>query len=228
VSYFWSHQAMMEDIHAITYSRLLEEIIENQSERLRLLNAATTIPVIAKMTAYMKAATESDASFAERLLRFVAVEGIFFTGCFCAIYWLAKRGIMKGLTQSNELIARDECLHAEFACLLYTKLTYRLPYTRVHAVIDGAVKIAQEFIEEALKFDLDGMNSRLMSNYIKCQADNILALIAVPGLYKTTHSFRFMDQINLNNQTNFFEGRATEYSKTTSSDQNDFDIATVF
>jgi len=224
VKYFWSFQAMIEDVHAQMYSILLDAIISDPSERERLLNAVKTIPVIAKMTAYMTAATESNVSFAERLLRFACVEGIFFSGCFCAIYWLQQRGLMKGLAHSNELIARDEGLHTVFALKLYMKLLRRLPTERVHKIFAEAVDIAGEFIDEALRDDLVEMNAKMMRDYIKCQADNLLTLIKEPTIYNTTHQFRFMDQINLDNHTNFFERRVSEYSKLTTDNTGKFTV----
>lgn len=224
VKYFWTFQAMIEDIHAQMYSMLLDAIIADPHERERLLKAVETIPVIAKMTAYMTAATESADSFGERLLRFACVEGIFFSGCFCAIYWLQQRGLMKGLAQSNELIARDEGLHTIFALKLYMKLAHRLPTAKVHRIFTEAVAIAGEFIDEALRDDLVEMNAKMMREYIKCQADNLLTLVKEPTIYDTTHQFRFMDQINLDNQTNFFERRVTEYSKPTAQNDGKFTI----
>lgn len=224
VKYFWAFQAMIEDIHAQMYSLLLDAIIADPNERARLLAAVETIPVIAKMTAYMTAATESSSSFGERLLRFACVEGIFFSGCFCAIYWLQQRGLMKGLAHSNELIARDEGLHTIFALKLYMKLAKRLPTAQVHRIFTEAVAIAGEFINEALRDDLVEMNAKMMLEYIKCQADNLLALIKEPTIYDTTHPFRFMDQINLDNQTNFFERRVSEYSKATTGDTGKFTV----
>lgn len=214
-NYFYDFQIAMENVHANTYSLLLDAIIPDREDRDRLLNAAQTMPVIKKMSAYMFKCMESDAPFADRLLRMACVEGIFFTGCFCAIYWLQNRGLMPALGHSNELIARDEALHTMFALFMYTMIEHdqQLSVARVHAVMTEAVELAKEFIIDALPEGLSEMNAELMIPYIECQADNLMSLIDVPVLYGSKHDFHFMEQINLTNRTNFFERRVSEYAK---------------
>lgn len=219
-NYFYNFQIMIEDVHANMYSELLMAIIPEHNKRIELLNAIRTLPVIGKMSEYMFNCIKSSAPFAERLLRMACVEGIFFTGCFCAIYWFQQRALMPGLAQSNELIARDEALHTRFALFLYTKLRpeHKLSHSQIYNIFEEAVGVAEEFIRAALPIKLPEMNADLMVEYIKNQADNLLALIDVPVLYKAKHKFRFMDQINYANHTNFFERRITEYSKSSHTD----------
>lgn len=228
--YFYDFQIMMENVHAHTYSILLDAIIPGKAEKERLLNAIQTMPVIKKMSDYMFKCIQSDAPFAERLLRMACVEGIFFTGCFCAIYWLQNRGLMPALGHSNELIARDEALHTMFAMFIYTMLeqNFKLPCDRVYAIFREAVDLAKEFITEALPTGLSEMNANLMIPYIECQADNLITLIDFPPLYRSKHNFHFMEQINLTNRTNFFERRVSEYSKAQSADEGEFTIKTDF
>jgi ribonucleotide reductase beta subunit family protein with ferritin-like domain len=215
--YFYDFQIMMENIHAETYSNLLESIISSPTERDRLFNAIKTIPSVSKMSDYMMKTISSDAPFPKRLLRMACVEGIFFSGCFCAIYWLQSRGLMPALGQSNELISRDEGLHTMFALYLYTLLKpeYKLQPDEIVEIFVDAVEFASQFINEALPVDLPEMNSRLMLDYIKSQADILVSLIDHKPIYGVKHQFAFMDQINMDNVTNFFERRVTNYSKTT-------------
>jgi ribonucleotide reductase beta subunit family protein with ferritin-like domain len=229
-NYFYDFQIAIENVHAHTYSLLLETIIPGRAERDDLLNAITTMPIITKMSQYMFKCIASDASFAERLLRMACVEGIFFTGCFCVIYWLRARGLMPGLGHSNELISRDEALHTMFALFLYTiiKPGAQLPRERVNAVFREAVDLATEFIHEALPVSLPEMNAELMISYIQCQADNLLALIELPPIYGAKHNFAFMDQQNMANRTNFFERRVSEYAKPCTADKSAFDVALDF
>jgi ribonucleotide reductase beta subunit family protein with ferritin-like domain len=228
--YFYDFQIMMENTHAHMYSILLSEIIPSNAERNTLLNAITTMPIITKMSNYMMKCVKSTAPFAERLLRQACVEGIFFTGCFCAIYWLAQRGLMPGLSMSNEFIARDEALHTMFAMFLYTMLhkEHKLSPDRVRKIVQKAVKLAIEFIREALPTGLAGMNADLMIPFIENQADNLITLIDIPPMYNSKHDFHFMDQQNLTNRTNFFERRVSEYSKVQQADDDDFEIGTDF
>lgn len=228
VGYFYDFQIMMENIHAHMYSILLDAIIPNKTEKEILLNAINTMPIIQKMSQYMFKCIDSEASFPERLLRMACVEGIFFTGCFCVIYWLANRGLMPALGHSNELIARDEALHTMFAMMLYTMCTNKLPQDHVYSIFAEAVNLATEFIAEALPNGLIGMNASMMTDYIKCQADNLITLIDLPKLYGVVHDFGFMEQINLTNRTNFFERRVSEYSKTKNADSGDFTIKIDF
>lgn len=212
---FYDFQIMMENIHAHTYSMLLDEIVPSKTERELLLNAIQTMPIIKKMSDYMFDTINSKESFPVRLLRMACVEGIFFSGCFCAIYWLQNRQLMPALGHSNELIARDEGLHTVFALLLYTMILPELKLTveTVHRIFRDAVKLASEFINEALPTGLSEMNAELMLKYIECQADNLVTLIDIPPIYNSKNPFPFMEQINLINRTNFFERRVSEYAK---------------
>lgn len=218
--YFYNFQIMIEDVHAHMYSLLLDTIIPNASEREKLFKAAETIPVINTMSDWMHQTISSDAPFAERLLRMACVEGIFFQGCFCFIYWLQQRGLMPGLGQSNELIAIDEGFHTIFALYLYTliKPEYAVSPDIIRKIFDDAVNIAIEFVKATIPNPMNGMNADLMISYVKNTADNLLALIDQPALYATRHEFHFMDQINMMNRTNFFERRAAEYMKTKKTD----------
>ena len=214
-TYFYDMQTTMENIHAHTYSLLLDEIIPDANEKAKLLNAIETMPIIKKMSEYMFKIIESSRPFAERVLRMACVEGIFFTGCFCVIYWLQSRGLMPALGQSNELIARDEALHTVFAIVLYDLLEshHKLSQLQIHEILNEAVSLAKEFIAEALPNGMSEMNAGLMGDYIECQADNIITLLDLPALFGTKNAFHFMDQINLVNRTNYFERRVSEYAK---------------
>lgn len=222
--YFYDFQIMMENMHAHMYSLLLESLIPSKTEREELLNAIHTIPVIKKMGDFMFKCIDSDAPFAERLLRMACVEGVFFTGCFCAIYWLQNQGLMPGLGHSNELIARDEALHTYFAMYVYTLLEadHKLETSRIKEIVHEAVTLAKEFIADALPTGLAEMNAQLMGDYIESQADNLVTLIDCPVIYNAKHDFHFMEQINLQNRTNFFERRVSEYSKAQSAETEDF------
>ncbi len=224
--YFYDFQVTMENIHATTYSMLLDTIIPSPEERYMLLHAMETIPIVQKISQYMFKCIESSASLAERLLRMACVEGILFTGCFCAIYWLQERGVMRGLGHSNELIARDEALHTLFAMFLYNMISpdQRLSREDLVAVIVEAVNLAKEFCNEALPHGLVGMNAGLMIPYIECQADNLVALIDQPKIYGSTHDLKFMEQLNLPNRTNFFERRVSEYSQAKKPDSSEFEL----
>lgn len=222
--YFYDYQIMMENIHAQMYSILIDTLIKDPKEKQDIFNASSNIDSIKQMAMYMYKCIDSDESLAKRLLRMACVEGIFFTGCFCAIYWLQNRGLMPGLAHSNELISRDEALHTMFALHLYTMLD-PLELTDIKEIFDDATMIACGFINEALKCDLIEMNSRLMSDYICAQADNILGLIGCPKLYNKKNPFLFMEQINLQNYTNFFERRVSEYSKAKlTNNSDDFEL----
>lgn len=219
--YFYDSQVAMENVHAHMYSLLLDTIIPDAGERARLLNAATGIPTIVQMSEYMFKCINSEEPFAARILRMVCVEGVFFTGCFCIIYWLTSHGLMPGLGQSNELIARDEALHATFAMYIYDLIEpqYKLSHSQIYAIFDEAVDIAVKFVDYALPEPMPEMNRDLMSTYVKCCADNLLALINVPPRYNAKHEFHFMDQINMRNRTGFFERKVSEYGKPKSSDK---------
>ncbi|MCS6969275.1 MAG: ribonucleoside-diphosphate reductase small subunit [Cytophagales bacterium] len=210
---FYGFQIMMENIHSETYSLLIDTYIKDPVEKHRMFNAIETVPCVQKKAQWALRWIKSP-HFAERLVAFAAVEGIFFSGSFCAIFWLKKRGLMPGLSFSNELISRDEGLHCDFACLLYTRhLVNKLSHERVLEIITDAVKIEQEFITDALPVDLIGMNSRLMSQYIEFVADRLLVELGYPKYYGSTNPFDFMEMISLQGKTNFFEKRVGEYQK---------------
>lgn len=211
--FFYGFQIAIENIHSETYSLLIDTYIKDDAEKRYLFNAMETVPCVKKKADWaLKWIT--NGSFAERLVSFAAVEGIFFSGSFCSIFWLKKRGLMPGLSFSNELISRDEGLHCDFACLLYSKhLITKLPKETVQKIITDAVEIEKEFITEALPVDLIGMNSRLMSQYIEFVADRLLVELGNPKVYNVTNPFDFMDMISLQGKTNFFEKRVGEYQK---------------
>ncbi len=209
---FYGFQIMMENIHSETYSLLIDTYVKKQSEKDHLFNALETVPAVGRKGEWALKWIESE-NFAERLIAFAAVEGIFFSGSFCSIFWLKKRGLMPGLTFSNELISRDEGLHCDFACLLYNMLNNKLPEERVHEIIRDAVTIEQEFVTDALPVDLIGMNSKLMSQYIEFVADRLLGELGCSKLYNSTNPFDFMEMISLQGKTNFFEKRVAEYQK---------------
>ncbi|WP_114784703.1 ribonucleoside-diphosphate reductase small subunit [Botryobacter ruber] len=209
---FYGFQIMMENIHSETYSLLIDTYVKKQKEKDHLFNALETVPAVGKKGEWALRWIESE-SFAERLVAFAAVEGIFFSGSFCSIFWLKKRGLMPGLTFSNELISRDEGLHCDFACLLYSMLENKLPEERVHEIIRDAVTIEQEFVTDALPVDLIGMNAKLMSQYIEFVADRLLGELGCSKLYNATNPFDFMEMISLQGKTNFFEKRVAEYQK---------------
>lgn len=211
---FYAFQAAIENIHSETYSLLLDTYIKNQAEKLKLLNSIETIPCIKKKAEWAMKWMTSKNSFAERLVAFAAVEGIFFSGSFCAIYWLKKRGKLHGLTFSNELISRDEGLHRDFACLLYKKLEYtKLDESVITTIIKNAVDIEKEFICDAIPAALIGMNAKLMSQYIEFVADHLLAELGCEKWYNTPNPFEWMEMISMQGKTNFFEKRVSEYQK---------------
>ena len=210
---FYGFQIMMENIHSETYSLLIDTYIKDPKEKNKLFNALETVPCVAKKGEWALKWI-GNGSFVERLIAFAAVEGIFFSGSFCSIFWLKKRGLMPGLSFSNELISRDEGLHCDFACLLYTQyIKNKLPEEKVREVIVDAVKIEQEFIVDALPVDLIGMNSKLMSQYIEFVADRLLVALGCQRVYNVTNPFDFMEMISLQGKTNFFEKRVAEYQK---------------
>src|SRR5690242_285927 len=209
---FYGFQIMMENIHSETYALLIDTYIKDPVEKDRLFHAIETIPCI-KKKAEWALRWIGNGNFAERLVAFAAVEGIFFSGSFCSIFWLKKRGLMPGLTFSNELISRDEGLHCEFACLLYKMLQQRLSQSEVYRIIGDAVAIEKEFITEALPVALIGMNARLMSQYIEFVADRWLATLGYPKMFNASNPFDFMEMISLQGKTNFFEKRVGDYQK---------------
>ncbi len=209
---FYGFQIMMENIHSETYALLIDTYIKDPAEKARLFNAIETVPCVKKKAEWALRWIDQ-GSFAERLVAFAAVEGIFFSGSFCSIFWLKKRGLMPGLTFSNELISRDEGLHCEFACLLYKMLNTRLSQERVYEIISDAVRIEKEFVTDALPVDLIGMNSKLMQQYIEFVADRWLAELGYPKMFNATNPFDFMELISLQGKTNFFEKRVGDYQK---------------
>jgi len=210
---FYGFQMAMENIHSETYSLLIEQYIKDPQEKEQVFNAIETMPAVQEKASWAVQWMNKENSFAERIVAFAAVEGILFSGSFCAIYWLKKRGLMPGLTFSNELISRDEGLHAEFACLLYGMLQHQLPEDVVHDIIRGAVNTERKFICEALPCDLIGMNSELMQRYIEFVADRLLCALGHRKLYEATNPFDWMELISLQGKTNFFEKRVGEYQK---------------
>jgi len=210
---FYGFQLSMENIHSETYSLLIDSFIRDPVRRTYLFNAIDTIDCVKKKAEWAMRWITSSNSFAERLIGFAAVEGIFFSGSFCAIFWLKKRGLMPGLTFSNELISKDEGLHCDFACLLYSKLLRRLPQQAVHDIISRAVECEKEFVCDALPVDLIGMNSRMMAQYIEFVADRLLYALGYDKLYKAKNPFDWMEMISLEGKTNFFEKRVGEYQK---------------
>jgi ribonucleoside-diphosphate reductase subunit M2 len=210
---FYGFQIAMENIHSETYSLLIEQYIREPSEKEQIFNAIETMPAVRNKAQWAIQWMQKENSFAERVIAFAAVEGILFSGSFCAIYWLKKRGLMPGLTFSNELISRDEGLHAEFACLLYGMLQNKLPDEVVHNMIRGAVAVERQFICEALSCDLIGMNNELMTKYIEFVADRLLTSLGHPKLFNAVNPFDWMELISLQGKTNFFEKRVGEYQK---------------
>ena len=210
---FYGFQIAMENIHSETYSLLIETYIKDKEEKHKLFNAIENFPCIKKKSDWaQKWIHDNRSSFATRLVAFACVEGIFFSGAFCSIYWLKKRGLMPGLTFSNELISRDEALHCEFAVLLYSKLVKKIDKARIHEIIKEAVEIEIEFICEALPCKLIGMNSDLMTQYIKFVADRLSTQLGYKKIYGVQNPFDFMELISLEGKTNFFEKRVGEYS----------------
>ncbi|RAL64903.1 hypothetical protein DID88_001497 [Monilinia fructigena] len=211
---FYGFQIMMENIHSETYSLLIDTYIKEQAQKTYLFNAIDTIPCIKKKADWaVKWIQDKNSTFAQRLVAFAAVEGIFFSGSFASIFWLKKRGLMAGLTFSNELISRDEGLHTDFACLLFSHLKHRPSKQSVQDVITEAVEIEQEFLTEALPCALLGMNSTLMKQYIEFVADRLLLALGNDKFYKSTNPFDFMENISLAGKTNFFEKRVGDYQK---------------
>ena len=210
---FYGFQIAMENIHSESYSLLIESYIKNSEEKHKLFNAIENFPCIKKKSDWaQKWMHDNRSSFATRLVAFACVEGIFFSGAFCSIYWLKKRGLMPGLTFSNELISRDEALHTEFAVLLYNKLQKKMTKARIHEIIKEAVDIETEFICEALPCRLIGMNSELMTKYIQFVADRLCLQLGYDKIYNVANPFDFMELISLESKTNFFEKRVDSYA----------------
>jgi len=209
---FYGFQIMMENIHSETYALLIDTYVKDPVEKDRLFHAIETVPCVGKKAQWALRWIEN-GTFAERLVAFAAVEGIFFSGSFCSIFWLKKRGLMPGLTFSNELISRDEGMHCEFACLLYKMLENKLSKEAATAIITDAVEIEKEFINDALPVSLIGMNAKLMSQYIEFVADRWLVELGYDKVYNSANPFDFMEMISLQGKTNFFEKRVGDYQK---------------
>jgi ribonucleoside-diphosphate reductase beta chain len=211
--FFYGFQIMMENIHSETYSLLIDTYVKDEAEKDELFNALEVFPAIKKKADWALKWIESD-SFAERLIAFAAVEGIFFSGAFCSIYWLKKRGLMPGLTFSNELISRDEGVHCDFAVHLHNHhLINKVPKERIRSIIVDALNIEREFITESLPVSLIGMNASLMTQYLEFVADRLLVELGCDREYNTSNPFDFMDMISLQGKTNFFEKKVAEYQK---------------
>ena len=219
---FYGFQIAMENIHSIMYSTLIETYIKDKNEKTKLFNALNEYECIKKKGDWaIKWINDKKSSFAMRLVAFACVEGIFFSGAFCAIFWLKKRGLMPGLTFSNELISRDEALHTEFAVLLHNKLDKPLKKQKIHEIIKEAVEIENEFINEALSCRLIGMNNMLMQEYIQFVADRLSVQLGGDKIYGSKNPFDWMENISVERKTNFFEDRVSEYSLATKMDNND-------
>lgn len=223
---FYGFQIAMENIHSQMYSMLIETYISDREEKDKLFNALHNFECIKKKGDWAKKwINDNRSSFATRLVAFACVEGIFFSGAFCSIFWLKKRGLLPGLTFSNELISRDEALHTEFAVLLYSKLNKKINKNRIHEIVSEAVEIEKNFITDALPCRLIGMNSSMMSQYIEFVADRLLVQLGYEKIYKATNPFSFMELISVESKTNFFEKRVSEYAlaeKETTTDTFDF------
>lgn len=211
--FFYGFQIAMENVHSETYSLLIDTYVKNPQEKDKLLHAIETMDCVKKKAEWALRWIDN-GDFQERLIAFAAVEGIFFSGSFCSIFWLKKRGLMPGLTFSNELISRDEGLHCDFACHLYTQhINNKLPVETVVGIIKDAVEIEKEFVTDSLPVNLIGMNAALMCQYIEFVADRLLDELTGTKVYNTTNPFDFMEMISLRGKTNFFEKRVAEYQK---------------
>jgi ribonucleoside-diphosphate reductase subunit M2 len=210
---FYGFQIAIENIHSEMYSLLIDSYIKDAAQKNFLFHAMETIPCVAKKADWALKWIESGKSFAERLIAFACIEGVFFSGSFCSIYWLKKRGLMPGLTFSNELISRDEGLHRDFACLLYSYLNNKPDVAVVKQIVMEAVEIEKEFLCDALPVSLVGMNKELMSDYIEFVADHLLCQLGLEKEYNTANPFDWMELISLQGKTNFFEKRVGEYQK---------------
>lgn len=214
VKLFYSFQNAMEGIHSETYSLLIDTYVKDEEEKAKLFNAINTIPCIEKKADWALYWMRDHNKFAVRLVAFACVEGIFFSGAFCAIFWLKKRGLLPGLTFSNELISRDEGLHTQFAVALFHTLTFKPEPDTIKIIIMQAVTLEKEFICDALSCSLIGMNAKMMSQYIEFVADRLAVQLGTPKIYGAQNPFDFMDLISLEGKTNFFEKKVSEYSRT--------------
>jgi len=213
VKLFYSFQNAMEGVHSETYSLLIDTYVKNEEEKAKLFNAIETIPCIKKKAEWALEWMNADKSFGTRLAAFACVEGIFFSGAFCAIFWLKKRGLLPGLTFSNELISRDEGLHTQFAIALFHTLANKPDPEEIQSIIMGAVVLEKEFICESLPCALIGMNAKMMSQYIEFVADRLAVQLGLDKIYKTANPFDFMELISLEGKANFFEKKVSEYSR---------------
>lgn len=209
---FYGFQIMIENIHSEAYSLLIDTYIKDPVEKDYLLRAIDTVPCVTDKANWALRWIEN-GSFAERLIAFAAVEGIFFSGSFCSIFWLKKRGLMPGLSFANELISRDEGLHCDFACLIYSQLVHQIPKKTVQEIIMSAVQLEREFVSDALPVRLIGMNAELMCQYIEFVADRLLIALGVEPVYRVSNPFDFMELISMAGKTNFFERRVSDYQK---------------
>ena len=227
--FFYGFQIMMENIHSEMYSLLIDTLVDNDSEKDELFNALERFPAIKKKADWALRWIDSE-SFAERLIAFAAVEGNFFSGAFCSIFWMKKRGLLPGLATSNEFISRDEGLHRDFACHLHNNhLVNKVPQERIVQILSEALDIEREFITESLPVNLIGMNSKLMSEYLEFVTDHLLETLNCPKVYNTANPFDFMDMISLEGKTNFFEKRVSEYKKAgVGEEQSDHNIDDAF
>jgi ribonucleoside-diphosphate reductase beta chain len=227
---FYSYQIFNESIHSETYSLLIDTYIKDNEEKERIFNSIENIPSVAKKAAWAyKWIENKEVSFATRLIGFAIVEGIFFSGSFCAIYWIKKRGLMPGLTFSNELISKDEGMHCEFATLLYSKIKNRLDEKVVHQIFREAVEIEKEFIVDSIPCAMIGMNSDLMKQYIEFVSDRLLVQLGYKRIWNAENPFDFMEMISLRPKANFFEIRVGEYAKSKISESsNNFEISDEF
>ena len=221
----YDFQVMMENVHSLTYSMMLEALVKDPEEKIKLFNAVATVDSVKEIYEWASFWIESKESFAHRLIAFALVEGVFFSSSFCAIYWFKLfnnkgKAILNGLTKSNEFISRDENSHTEFACLLYSKLVNKLPTDEVQEMFKSAVTIAQKFATESLPVRLIGMNSDLMKDYIEYVADRLVVTLGYSRIYDKKNPFPFMETINFLSKTNFFESRPTEYQSAKNANTN--------
>jgi ribonucleotide reductase beta subunit family protein with ferritin-like domain len=219
---FYSYQIYNEAVHSLTYSLLIDTYVRDPDEKHKILNSIQTIPCVSKKAQWAQHWIENkEVSFATRLVGFAIVEGIFFSGSFCAIYWLKKRGLMPGLTFSNELISKDEGLHCEFATLLYSKIKNRISQSQIYEMIDSAVKIEKEFVCESIPVHLLGMNADSMCTYIEFVANRLMTQLGYEKYYKAENPFEWMELISLRPKSNFFEVRVGEYVKSNVNEKSD-------
>ena len=219
--FFYGFQIAMENIHSETYSLLIDSYIKDEKEKLRLFNAIDTIPSVKKKADWALKWINDDMPFGIRVIGFAAVEGIFFSGSFCSIFWLKKRGLMPGLCHSNELISRDEGLHTRFAVLMYQNLQEKPESEKVYEIIKEAVVAEKEFITESLPCALIGMNNNLMTQYIEYVADRLLLMLGLEKVYNSVNPFDWMELISVQGKTNFFEKRVGEYSNVSNPNSGD-------